>query len=404
MPSVGLKSLANKQFLNECWLDLYGRSKKRKRDSFGVDGISINSFKSNPKALIDSISSDLKANTYSPDLLIPHFIPKANGKDRVICVPTIPDRLVQRALLRLLHEKGYAFSNSINFGFVKGRSVSDAAERAVLMRTQQPWVYKADIAQFFDTIDRDLLLEKVRKKIRLSSLHHLIEQIIRNEIYCKHAGITKRITKMGIKKGTGLRQGMPASPYLANVMLSDFDKEIEKRKLPLIRYADDIIAFGKNREECERIHEICTSLLNDEKLFVHPVGSNKKTTIASPTETVEFLGLGLAQSNGGYELIVTENQLGSLRQKIMQVSDLDYCLKSGISISKLTKQIGYMIDGYISAYEICSNHEQLEHSVLSAKSLALKQLFIKGFKIDYERLNNKQKRFLEILESSRSEQ
>lgn len=396
MAKNGLNSLADKKFLHDCWKELYQASKKRKRDGSGIDGVSLNYFKDHEMEFIRQVSSVLKTKSYSPQPLLPHFIPKPNGKDRVICVPTVQDRLIQRAMIKFLNDRGYGFRNSISYGFVKGRSVGRAAELAIEKRAVNQWVYKADITQFFDTVDRDILLEKISKKIRLRSLHPLIEKIVRTEILYRHQGVEKRINKLGIKKGVGLRQGMPASPYLANVMLSDFDRMIEKHKLPLIRYADDIIAFGASEGECRRIHDICSDLLNDEELFIHPVGDNQKTVIANPTETVEFLGLGLAKVDDGYQLIVTDKQLQSLKQKILQVADMDYCRKNKITISGLTRMLSDKIAGFLSAYDLCSNGEQLDHCLKAAKSLALKNLFVNEFGISYEELTKKQKYFLEI--------
>lgn len=397
MSKNALDDLSSTKYLSHAWDDMFSASKKRKRDGFGLDGISLNNFKNNEDKFIQHLSNDLRSKQYFPQCLKPHFIPKTSGKDRVICVPSVPDRLIQRTLLTLLHDKGYGFVNEISYGFVKNRSVSMAASKAIEFREKKPWAYKADISAFFDKIDRSILIDRVRKKIRLRSLHPLIESIVNTEIIYRHKGVQKRIRKLGIKDGVGLRQGMPMSPYLANLMLLEFDKEIEARGISMVRYADDFVAFASSESECKDIHELCVGLLANEGLDLHPLNQSEKTVICNPYETIEFLGLGLAYNSCGYSLEVTKKQRDSINQKILELSDLDHCMKQGISISKLTRKLEDMISGYYGAYYgLCSNYEQLSDVMEAAKNKAMSTLFIKQFGIDYESLTSKQKCFLEI--------
>jgi len=375
---------------------MFSSTARNKRNGFGLDGISINDFKANEKPYISLLSKELRNGSYLLQQLNPHFIPKASGKDRVICVPTVRDRLLQRAVLSLLHSKGYGFENSISYGFVRDKSVQKAATQAVALRNDKQWVYKADISAFFDTVDRNLLLEKVRRKIRVTSLHNLIETFIRSEIHCRDQSIEKKIKRMGIQVGLGLRQGMPVSPYLANLYLHNFDMKIEKLNIPMVRYADDLVAFGTSKQECEEIHEICLEQLGKEGLAIHPLGTSSKTVIVGPTETVEFLGLGLEKSKDGYSLVVTKKQLEAITNKILDTSSIDHCLRNGITLTRLIRRLDDQTSGYYGAYDVCSNLEQLDHTLKAAKSKSLQRLFLEEFGIKYKNLTNKQKRFLQI--------
>ena len=189
---------------------------------------------------------------------------------------------------------------------------------------------------------------------------------------------------------------MPISPYLANVMLSDFDKKIGEYGISMVRYADDLIAFGESEQECEGIHELCVSLLAKEGLSIHPLGKDSKTVICAPHKIVEFLGLGLTGPNKGCQIIVTNNQLAAIKKKILDYSDLDFCLRNGVTLSKLLGFIERSVAGYASAYDLCRNSEQLAHTLSSAKSKALTQLFTQRLGIEYKRLTKKQRIFLEI--------
>lgn len=375
---------------------MYADSSGPRRNSFGVDGVSINDLKQDQQASLFKLSRAIRSLGYQPSPLLPHFIPKPDGKDRVICVPTVSDRLVQRALLAQLIGEGYGFNNAISYGFVKGRSVRHAALRAVELRGQCPWAYKADISSFFDMIDRQHLMDVVRTKVGLRSLHPIIRLIASTEISYRNYSVEKRVRKIGIERGVGLRQGMPLSPYLANVMLISFDRAVEKKRIPMVRYADDIIAFANSREECEDIHNFCSGLLEEIGLSVHRLGESSKTQIVEPAEVVEFLGLGLERAKAGYRLVVTQRQLDAIKQKIFNFSDLDFCLSNKITLSKLMSKINNSVDGYREAYKLCDNSLHLDHVLESAKSQVLKTLFSKHFGIDFSALSAKKKEFLEV--------
>ncbi|MCY0966630.1 reverse transcriptase domain-containing protein [Parathalassolituus penaei] len=397
MPRNSLYSFSSPEFLSKAWGQMLYDSQKSKRDSFGLDGVSINKFKEDEKRNILRLSQSLRDKSYRPSLLNPHFIPKANGKDRVICVPSVVDRLVQRALLSYLTINGYAFINDVSYGFVRGRSVSMAAKKAVEHRRDLNWVYKADITSFFDRVDRFLLMESVRKNIRLKALHPIIESIVNVEIYCGGSAVSKRIKKLNINEGVGLRQGMPMSPYLANLMLLDFDRSIQSKKVPMVRYADDFVAFSGSEEGCRDIHEYCVGKLSKIGLEVHPIGEENKTIIASPLDTVEFLGLGLVRKADGYAIEVTQKQLDAVKCKVYQYCDLDYCAKNNVNISGLMGKLDGVVSGYLGVYRECSNFEQLKNVLESARNDVMNRLFVSQFGIRYENLTNKQKQFLMLV-------
>ena len=176
------------------------------------------------------------------------MIPKPNGKFRLICVPTIEDRIVQRALLLVLNQYYHKkFDNGISYGFISQKTVKDAALQACMLRKTHQWVYKTDISAFFDNIDREKLIEKIKSFIKHRSLHKLLFLAVSREVQTTSLAQEKRIKKLGIQRGLGIRQGMPLSPFFANLFLESFDNEIKATGLKAVRYADDLIFFCKNR-------------------------------------------------------------------------------------------------------------------------------------------------------------
>jgi retron-type reverse transcriptase len=203
-------------------------------------------------------------------------IPKGNGKMRIICIPTVADKLVQRVAVRLLTKdksknKQYLSkqleleNNPIVYGLGNlvrpNSSVEDALKKAVEIRQNFPWVLKTDIQSFFDKIDRKILIKEFNS--RFSNLPTLIK-VVEKAINCESE---KRKTKLleanGIKRGVGIRQGMPLSPILSSFFLRKFDKVIRKEigDNRVIRYADDIIAFASSKKECEEMKNIIDEVL-----------------------------------------------------------------------------------------------------------------------------------------------
>ncbi|HCS64166.1 MAG TPA: hypothetical protein DIW64_08835, partial [Cellvibrio sp.] len=332
MGKSALQGFSTKENIEQSWKLMLELTPKHKRDNIDSNGTSISIFEKQRLLNIGSLSIQIRNNTYHPDDLTAYFIPKPHSKkERVICVPTIKDRLAQRSLLQYLHEKGYKLNNQISYGFIKGLgdAVKMAGADAIKLRNKYPWAYKADISAFFDNIHREKLKELVRSKIPSKSIHPIIFRMIDSEINRSAASIDQKLTAKGIVKNQGLRQGMPISPYLSNLYLAEFDKAAIKLGLPMIRYADDIIAFGNSEEDCLKIHEFCKNELDKLELKIPEVSEKDKNIIAPPNQTIEFLGLGISKDKkAGYKLIVTDDQIAKIKTKLFEMTDINYCHKN----------------------------------------------------------------------------
>ena len=343
MGKSALNSFSAKENIEQCWKLMLEATPKNKRDNLDSNGESITLFEQKRLLNIAKLTNLIRNDCYLPDHLTAFFIPKPHSnKERVICIPTVKDRLVQRSLLYYLNEKGYNFNNKISYGFIKGLGdpVKAAGADAVQLRNKFPWAYKADISAFFDRIEREKLKQLVQTKIPQKSLHSIIFKMIDSEIDRSNPTIDKKLTSKGIVKHLGLRQGMPISPYLSNLYLADFDKAVIKTGIPMIRYADDIIAFARSEEECLEIHEYCKKQLKNIGLEIPEIDKEDKTVIAAPNKTIEFLGLGIAKTKkAGYNLIVTDDQIAKIKTKLFEMTDLNYCHKNKITIGRLIQKI-----------------------------------------------------------------
>jgi RNA-directed DNA polymerase len=269
----------------------FSRDSTTRAGSAGVDNLTAKQFAANLASNLNEIKKRLHDGSYGFSKLRPVFIQKPrSSKERVICIPTVRDRIVQRAIVNYLatSEKFPIYNNS-SFGFIKGQGASKAVQKAVELRSLYEWCVKADIESFFDQIPRPFLKERVSTALQ----NHSLVPLIHNAIDCDIKGTGEVIAKAsanGIKGGLGIRQGMPLSPLLANLTLSKFDRTVEVQRIPMVRYADDLLLFFSTEEEAKQGQAFVEEHLGKVNLKL----SQTKTKIFGPESNIIFLGLEIA--------------------------------------------------------------------------------------------------------------
>jgi RNA-directed DNA polymerase len=244
--------ILSKARLKNTWED--SRDSTTRAGSTGIDNESAKQFASNLDSNLDQMIKLLHAGKYGFSRLRPVFIQKAgSNKERVICIPTVRGRLVQRTITQYLAStKKLPIYNSSSFGFIKGQGAANAIDRAVELRSLYEWCVKTDIESFFDQVPRSFLKERVA----IALPNHSLVPLICDAISCEIRGsqdVQARAAAQGIRGGLGIRQGMPLSPILANLVLSKFDRAVETHKIPMVRYADDLLLFfaAKKRQSTD---------------------------------------------------------------------------------------------------------------------------------------------------------
>jgi group II intron reverse transcriptase/maturase len=401
--SASIGTVKKSKFLLDAWKEINKKSSPRQREyTSGIDSITLNKFKENLFENLKSISKDIvspEGYQFSP--LKPVFIKKKNGKDRLICIPTVSDRIVQKSVQLVLQRTGkwkYSKFNGINYGFVKKKSVGDAIKRVIKLRNRYPYIFKTDITSFFDDIDRIELKKIIRRKVRSRSLHNIIERMIDCEIDKTDKTVLKRLRKMRIEFGKGVRQGMSISPLVANLYLSDFDRKLIDKKMWAVRYADDLIFFAENTEQCGKIHKFCKKELHSLNLDIPEVYKGSKSEIIQPECDADFLGICITyESEFGYLPTVSKLQQEEIRNNILKHSDMDYLNLKKITLRNYSSKLRAIIAGYSGVYKDCANISTLNSSMENWVRKALKTLLNSNYKINYDGLSDKQKKFLDVL-------
>lgn len=264
---------------------------RSKRSSFGVDGVSVDTYAFSLAANTYVLSRKLRAGTFRFSPLRPVAVPKGAGKHRPILIPTVEDRVVQRALLRAIAqslEPLIAFDHS--YAFRKGRGVKDAVKALKLaLAAKHKFVLVVDINQFFPSVDAQSLLNRLFTLLPDESVAPLLAQLFAWEIDgLPELPEAKR--RCFPDAGRGLPQGSLLSPMLANLYLAPFDSEIRRLGIPLIRYADDLAVACESRAEAEAVLGTMRALLGELGLALPQLGEPKCRIWDYAEEGVEYLG------------------------------------------------------------------------------------------------------------------
>ena len=282
----------------------------------GIDNETAQKFGAKLDSNISTIVRQLSEGRYGFSKLRVVFIPKQDSdKERVICIPTVRDRLVQRTIVDYITTRSkFPINNNSSFGFIEGLGPKNAIKRALELRAKYDWCLKTDIQSFFDRIPRRPLKDQVAKALRGNSLQPLIFKAIDCEIQGDSAD-KERLRKQGLIAGLGIRQGMPLSPLLANLALSEFDKEVAGRKIGMVRYADDLVLFFRTKDEVEDGRQYLKLLLRTFQLSIPDITEGSKTKIVSRSDCFNFLGMEIVffESNNSVVARVGTRQIDKIK-------------------------------------------------------------------------------------------
>jgi len=245
----------------------------------GIDGMTVEAFPAFSRKHWPRIRSALMTGTYRPAPVRRVFIPKPDGSERPLGVPTVLDRVIQQALAQVMSPCFDGGFSNHSYGFREGRNAHQAV-REVEARWKAGYRHAVDcdLKSFFDTVDHDRLMGQLREKVRDRKVLGLIRRYLQ-------AGV---VLPDGTHEATprGVPQGGPLSPLLANIALDPLDKELERRGHRFARYADDFLVMVKSAKAAQRVMESLTRFVEGRlKLVV-----NQAKSKAAPLKQCAFLG------------------------------------------------------------------------------------------------------------------
>jgi RNA-directed DNA polymerase len=219
---------------------------RRNQGAPGLDGMTVDDLEEHLKTHWPMIRASLVAGTYAPQPVRRAVIPKPGGGTRHLGIPSVLDRFIEQALLQVLQEEWDSTFSKSSYGFRPQRSAHQAVGQAqAYIRAGYTWVVDIDLEKFFDRVNHDVLLSRVRRRVQDRRVLTLIHRFLKAGVLTLEGSVEPTVE--------GTPQGGPLSPLLANLLLDELDKELEKRGHRFARYADDANIYVRSRSAGERV-------------------------------------------------------------------------------------------------------------------------------------------------------
>jgi len=315
----------------------------------GVDGMTVKELKSyldqNRQTLIQQVLNC----EYHAQPIRGKEIPKGKGKTRLLGIPTVIDRMLQQAVLRVIITRYETSFSSYSYGFRPRRNTIQATSKALnYVNSGYQHIVEIDLKQFFDKVDHAILLQLLYRKVKCKATMCLIRRWLRAPLLKDGKLIKRRI---------GIPQGSPISPLLANIMLHEMDTEMEKRNLRFVRYADDFSIYCKTKAGARNAgNGIYTYLRDKLKLPIN----RDKSGVRRPVN-FQILGFGFVPIykkgvKGKYQLVVTRKKWETFKQKLKEITRKTKPMSFDERIEKLNSTI----NGWIESRKYANIKTKLE--------------------------------------------
>ncbi len=309
---------------------------KRNKGGPGVDGVTVERLAEQINVHWPRIGEELLKGTYKPAPVKRVEIPKPNGGVRKLGVPTAMDRLIQQALLQVLQERWDRTFSDNSFGFRPGRSAHQAVAKAQSYIAKGcGFVVDIDLEKFFDRVNHDMLMGRIAKRISDKRVLKLIRAFL-------NAGVMENGLVGPTTEGTP--QGGPLSPLLSNIVLDDLDRELEKRGLPFVRYADDCNIYVRSERAGRRVMESVSRFI-ERKLKLKVNAS--KSAVDRPVRR-KFLGFSFT-SGVNAKRRISPQALDRFKER---VRDLTRRTRT-VSLKKMIEDLNRFLRGWLGYFGFC---------------------------------------------------
>jgi len=318
----------------------YKRVKKNK-GAPGVDGMAVGELYGWVVEHKEEMIASLLEGSYRPQQVRGVEIPKAGGGKRQLGIPTVVDRLVQQAILQVLEPEWDKTFSASSYGFRPGRNAHQALKQgAAYVKEGRGIVVDMDLEKFFDRVNHDVLMARVARRVGDKRLLRIIRRFL-------EAGMMRH--GVSVERQEGTPQGGPLSPLLANLLLDDLDKELERRGHCFCRYADDCNIYVRTRRAGERVMASVTQFV-EEKLRLRV---NRAKSAVGRVGERKFLGYRLLP---GGKLGIAPKSLERAKKRVREITRRN----RGISLTRMIQELKGFLTGWVTyfRYAACKSHLQ----------------------------------------------
>jgi len=317
-------------------LNLAYEKVKGNKGSHGVDGMTVDELLPHLKQHGEELRQSILKGDYEPQPVRRVEIPKPDGGVRLLGIPTVVDRVIQQAIAQELTQIFDPGFSENSYGFRPGKSAHQAVIAARRHIEQgYSWTVDIDLEKFFDKVNHKKLRSLVGRKVKDERVLRLISRYL-------ESGIMMNGVKVKSEEGTP--QGGPLSPLLANIMLDDLDKELEKRGHKACRYADDCNIYVKSRKAGERVMEgISRFIENVLKLKINC----KKSAVDRPSKR-KFLGFSFYKSKGKVRNYIPRKPILRFKAKVKEIT----ARSKGVDMQTRQDRLNWLITGWVNYFRI----------------------------------------------------
>jgi len=316
---------------------------KANKGSAGVDGMTAQQLPEHLKQHWPVIREQLLSGTYEPQPVKRVEIPKPDGGIRKLGIPTVLDRFIQQAVMQVLQRRWDRTFSEHSYGFRPARSAHQAVEQAQqYIAAGYRWVVDLDLEKFFDRVNHDRLMAKIAERVSDKRLLKLIRAFLT-------AGVLEDGLVNPVDEGTP--QGGPLSPLLSNIVLDEFDRELERRGLRFARYADDSNIYVRSRRAGERVMESITRFITTKlKLKVN----EQKSAVARPWER-KFLGFSFTNA-GIPKRRIAPKAVDRFKERVRELTSRN----KGVSTERMAEQLTRYLRGWLGYFGKCQTPSVLQ--------------------------------------------
>lgn len=354
--------------MNEAYLRVY-----KNKGASGVDGVTVEELKQYLRENKDELRKRIRTRKYQPQAALRVEIPKENGKMRKLGIPTVVDRVVQQAIHQVLSPIFERQFSEYSYGFRPKRSCEMAIIKSLeFLNDGHDWVVDIDLERFFDTVHHDKLMRIISNTIDDGDVISLIRKYLVSGVMVKGK---YEETPVGTPQGGNL------SPLLSNIMLNELDKELQKRGLRFVRYADDALIFVKSEKAANRVMESIVKFIEDKLGLIVNV---EKSKISRPKD-LKFLGFGYYYDpkNEKYQVKPHVISLQKFRRILRKLTKRNWSVPLDFRILKL-KQV---ILGWVNYFRI-SNMKRAMNEIDKKLRSRIRVIIWKQWKVSKKQIKS----------------